>query len=93
MIEDKKVEFEEKLAAKNEQMRADLKKLLRRVKDDFARYGEYRDVGNYCEDLKYVNKRILTLESGIDWINNEETLFKFSLSQFPELAEIMVLRY
>jgi len=90
MIEDKKTEFEDKLADKIEEMRKDLKKLLRRVKDDFARNGDYNQVGKYCQDLKYVHKRVETLEKGIAWINNEETLFKFSLSNFPDMNEIMV---
>ncbi|CAG7837267.1 unnamed protein product [Allacma fusca] len=88
MIEDKKVEFEENLAAKIEKMNADLKKLLRRVRDDFARYGDYEKCAEYCDDLKYVHKRVHALEKGIEWINNEETLFKFSLSQFPDMEEI-----
>jgi hypothetical protein len=49
MIEDKKVEFEEKLAEAIEQIKKDLKKTLRRVRDDFGRYGDYSQVGKYCE--------------------------------------------
>jgi len=90
MIEDKKVEFEENLGMKTDKMKADLKKLLRRVREDFARYGEYGDVHKYCEDLKYVYKRIQALTNGIEWINDEEALFKFNKSDFPEITEIMV---
>jgi len=49
MIEDKKVEFEEKLAEAIEQIKKDLKKTLRRVRDDFGRYGDYSQVGKYCD--------------------------------------------
>jgi hypothetical protein len=49
MIEDKKVEFEERLTQKIVDMRRDLTKLLRRVRDDFSRYGDYDQVATYCE--------------------------------------------
>lgn len=49
MIEEKRVEFEDNLAEKIDQMNKDLAKLLRRVRDDFARYGDYSQVGKYCD--------------------------------------------
>lgn len=88
MIEEKRVEFEEKLAEKIDQMRKDLTKLLRRVRDDFARYGDYDQVKKYCDDLKYVHNRVTMLQKEIDWINNEEMLFKFNQSLFPDMADI-----
>ena len=54
MIEDKKVEFEERLAAKILEMRRDLTKLLRRVRDDFSRYGDYDKVPTYCEVMRRI---------------------------------------
>lgn len=49
MIEDQKLLFEDQLHQKTQEVKADLKKLLRRVRDDFGRYGEYELVPQYCE--------------------------------------------
>lgn len=49
MIEDQKALFEEQLHQKVKDMKEDLAKLLRRVKEDFGRYGDYNEVGNYCD--------------------------------------------
>lgn len=49
MIEDQKIQFEEQLTKKVDIMNDDLKKLLRRVKEDFGRYGEYDEVPKYAQ--------------------------------------------
>lgn len=52
MIEDVRIEFEERLAASIETMKADIKKLFRRVREDFARYGDYEQCRNYVDVRK-----------------------------------------
>lgn len=54
MIEDQKLVFEEQLYQKIEEMKGDLKKLLRRVKEDFGRYGDYAEVPNYCDVRRHM---------------------------------------
>jgi hypothetical protein len=52
MIEDQKLVFEEELRQKIADMKEDLKKLTRRVKEDFGRYGDYSKVAEYCDVSK-----------------------------------------
>lgn len=49
MIEDQKMQFEEQLNQKIEDMKVDLSKLVRRIRDDFGRYGDYSQVAKYCD--------------------------------------------
>lgn len=63
MIEEKRVEFEDILTEKIAKMNTDLAKLLRRVRDDFARYGDYDKVSSYCDvSIPYLAEHLCNVE-------------------------------
>ena len=59
---------------RRERLMADLQKMQRRV-DEFADYGELNMMGEYAQDVKLVQKKIVEVETEIEWINQVNLFF------------------
>ena len=42
----------------------------------------------YVQDVRMVQKRLQEAQEQIAWVNKEEALYKYPISQFPEVDEI-----
>ena len=59
---------EQILIERRERLLADLQKMHRRV-DEFADYGELNMMAEYSQDVKQIQRKIVEIESEIEWIN------------------------
>jgi dynein heavy chain, axonemal len=86
-VERLKQQGEKSMIEKREKTMLELSKLKRRV-DEFNYYGELEMMTQYVSDVRLVQKRVNEVQESIAWINNEELLYKYPPTQFPELEEI-----
>ena len=82
-----KANGEQQLTEKREKVAVELLKLKQRV-DEFTDYGELDMMQQYVLDVRAVQKRLSDAQEQIVWINKEEGLYKFQITQFPEVDEI-----
>ena len=82
-----KARGEKQLTEKREKVVIELQKLKQRA-DEFSDYGELDMVQQYVGDARAVQKRLGDAQEQIVWINKEEALYKFQITQFPEVDEI-----
>lgn len=68
-------------------MVVELQKLKQRA-DEFTDYGELDMMQQYIIDVRAVQKRLSDAQEQVVWINREEGLYKFQITQFPEVDEI-----
>ncbi|CAF3634232.1 unnamed protein product [Rotaria socialis] len=78
---------EQILMERRERLLADLQKMQRRV-DEFADYGELNMMGEYAQDVKQIQKKIVEVENEIEWINQEENQFRMAKTEYPQLEAI-----
>lgn len=65
----------------------ELHKLKARI-DEFNDYGEMDMMQQYVQDVKAVQKRLEQACVEIEWVNNEELLYKIPVSKYAEVDEI-----
>ncbi|XP_076243987.1 dynein heavy chain at 62B [Calliopsis andreniformis] len=87
MYEQKKFELEEKFQRKVELLNEDVENMFPRLEimndmDDANRIREYIEhMRKFARDLDRLDERV-------KWINDEETLFQYPLSQYPRINEL-----
>lgn len=86
-MEKLKKQGELQLNEKRAKVVAELQKLKQRA-DEFSDFSELAMVPQYLMDVRIVHKRLGDAQEQIIWINKEEALYKFSITQFPEVDEI-----
>jgi len=82
-----KTNGEKQLTEKRVKVVLELEKLKQRT-DEFSDYGELDMIHQYVLDVRNVQKRLGDVQEQITWINKEEGLYKFQVTQFPEVDEI-----
>ncbi|MEE6501786.1 hypothetical protein FKM82_004321 [Ascaphus truei] len=89
LIEEAKRKGESELLAKREKLMLELEKLTRRM-EEFAECSEMDMMQQYVSDVRTVQKRITDAEESMTYINNEEALYKWDLTIYPELDYLKV---
>ena len=82
-----KANGETQLNEKRVKIANELTKLKQRA-DAFSDYGELDMIQQYVNDVRNVQKRLADVQEQITWINKEEVLYKFQVTQSPEVEEI-----
>ena len=72
---------------RKEKLIMELHKLKARI-DEFNDYGEMDMMQQYVQDVKAVQKRLEQACVEIEWVNNEELLYKIPVSKYAEVDEI-----
>uniref|UniRef100_A0A8C8MKR5 Dynein axonemal heavy chain 12 n=1 Tax=Oncorhynchus tshawytscha TaxID=74940 RepID=A0A8C8MKR5_ONCTS len=78
---------EQELLCRRERLMLELEKLGRRM-EEFAECSELDMMQQYVTDVRTVQKRLQDAEEAIDFINKEETLYKWDLSSYPVVEVI-----
>jgi len=78
---------EQQLNEKRQKVVLELQKVKLRA-DEFSDYGELNMMQQYVADVRAMQKRLMDVQEQIVWVNKEEGLYKFQLTQFPEVEEI-----
>ncbi|XP_030314514.1 dynein heavy chain 12, axonemal [Calypte anna] len=84
-----KLKKEQELIHRSEKLMMELDKLTRSVAE-FEEYSELESMQEYVADLRAVQKRIQEADETVALINEEETLLKWQLSDFPLLSNLKV---
>ena len=87
MVESSKQAGEKALVEKKEKIMLELQKLKSRV-DEFNDYGELDMMQQYVQDVRAVQRRLADAQEQISWINKEELLYKYPVSNYPEVDEV-----
>jgi dynein heavy chain len=82
LVEASKKAGEAELLAKRERVMLELEKLSRRAQE-FEECGEVDLMQQYVTDTRTVQKRLTDVQEQIVFINKEEVLFKWDLTQYP----------
>ncbi|KAJ1520032.1 hypothetical protein ONE63_004262 [Megalurothrips usitatus] len=90
LYEKYKVEFEEVLKARTDKLNEDVADLAPRLVI-FNNMDSVEKLADYCENMRKFIKRLEELDRDVAWINREETLMKFSVSNYPELDELKAI--
>ena len=81
------MEGERTLMERKEKLIMELHKLKERI-DEFNDYGEMDMMQQYVQDVKAVQKRLENAVTEIEWVNNEELLYKIPVSKYAEVEEV-----
>ena len=81
------MEGERTLMERKEKLIMELHKLKARI-DEFNDYGEMDMMQQYVQDVKAVQKRLENAVTEIEWVNNEELLYKIPVSKYAEVEEV-----
>ena len=89
VIEQCKQKFEDALTERTEALVSDIEKLKNRVRelDDL---GDVNNMPVYVSDMRALRRKLTELEGVTEWINEQETLFKFPVSSYPEIHHLQV---
>ncbi|XP_022244308.1 dynein heavy chain 7, axonemal-like [Limulus polyphemus] len=87
VLDTSKVSFEEHLISVTEKVTEDLKRLTQRVKE-FEDYGDLDLMPQYTQEIRQFQRRLKDVYQTIEWINQEEVLFKFPLTSYPDFDTI-----
>lgn len=87
LYEQYKTEFEERLQKKTENLNRELEDLGPKLvilnnMDDTTR------LPSYLEEIRKFLRNLEKFDDDVTWINQEEALFKFPISIYPELDEL-----
>ncbi|XP_037071094.1 dynein heavy chain 12, axonemal-like [Pollicipes pollicipes] len=87
VIEECKQKFEDALTERTEGLVSDLEKLKNRVRelDDL---GDANNMPVYVSDMRALRRKLTDLETVVEWINEQEALFKFPQSTYPEIHQL-----
>nr|XP_008166211.1 dynein axonemal heavy chain 12 isoform X1 [Chrysemys picta bellii] len=89
LIEQSKRKGESELLAKREKLILELEKQTRRM-EEFTEFSELDRMQQYVTDMRALQKRIQEAEETVAFINKEETLFKWELTEYPVLESLKV---
>ena len=78
---------EKHLVESKEKLMLELQKIRQRV-DEFNDYGELEMMQQYVRDVQALQKRLADAQEQIDFINKEELLYKYPVSNYPDVDEI-----
>ena len=89
MIEQCKQKFEDALTERTEALVSDIEKLKNRVRelDDL---GDVNNMPVYVSDMRALRRKLTELEGVTEWINEQEALFKFPISAYPDIHQLQV---
>ena len=87
LVESSKQQGEKNLIERKEKLILELQKLKQRV-DEFNDYGELDMMQQYVNDVRAVQKRLADAQEMITWVNKEEVLYKYPVSNFLEVDEV-----
>ncbi|KAF0304459.1 Dynein heavy chain 12, axonemal [Amphibalanus amphitrite] len=92
VIEQCKQKFEDALTERTEALVSDIEKLKNRVRelDDL---GDVNNMAVYVSDMRALRRKLTELEGVTEWINEQEALFKFPISTYPEIHQLQVSTY
>ncbi|XP_043194572.1 dynein axonemal heavy chain 12-like isoform X3 [Amphibalanus amphitrite] len=87
VIEQCKQKFEDALTERTEALVSDIEKLKNRVRelDDL---GDVNNMAVYVSDMRALRRKLTELEGVTEWINEQEALFKFPISTYPEIHQL-----
>ncbi|XP_037760095.1 dynein axonemal heavy chain 12 isoform X2 [Chelonia mydas] len=89
VIEQSKRKGESELLAKREKLILELEKQTRCM-EEFTEFSELDRMQQYVTDMRALQKRIQEAEETVAFINKEETLFKWELTEYPVLESLKV---
>ncbi|XP_046853910.1 dynein axonemal heavy chain 12-like isoform X2 [Xenia sp. Carnegie-2017] len=78
---------ENALTEKREKVMMELEKLQRRV-EEFGEYGDLEMMMQYVKDVQTVQRKLSDCSESINFINQEEELFKWEQTTYPQLEVI-----
>ena len=87
LVEQSKQAGEKTLIERKEKLMLELQKLKSRI-DEFNDYGELDMMQQYVQDVRAVQKRLNDAQDQITWVNKEEILYKYPVSNYPEVDEV-----
>ena len=87
LVEQSKQAGEKQLIERKEKLMLELQKLKTRI-DEFNDYGELDMMQQYVQDVRAVQKRLIDAQEQIQWVNKEEVLYKYPVSNYPEVDEV-----
>uniref|UniRef100_A0A8C8RTS4 Dynein heavy chain linker domain-containing protein n=1 Tax=Pelusios castaneus TaxID=367368 RepID=A0A8C8RTS4_9SAUR len=89
LIEQSKRKGESELLAKREKLILELEKQIR-LMEEFTEFSELDHMQQYVTDMRALQKRIQEAEETVAFINKEETLFSWELTEYPVLENLKV---
>uniref|UniRef100_A0A7M4G3F0 Dynein axonemal heavy chain 12 n=1 Tax=Crocodylus porosus TaxID=8502 RepID=A0A7M4G3F0_CROPO len=89
LIEQSKRKGESELLAKRERLMLEVEKQTR-IMEEFAEYAELDRMQQYVTDMRALQKRIQEADEAVAFINKEERLFKWELTEYPVLENLKV---
>uniref|UniRef100_A0A8C6ZHR7 Dynein heavy chain linker domain-containing protein n=1 Tax=Nothoprocta perdicaria TaxID=30464 RepID=A0A8C6ZHR7_NOTPE len=89
LIEQSRVQRESELTQKNERLVVEIGRLVRCM-SELEEYSQLDCMQQYVTDLRGLQKRIQEADETVTFINKEEILFKWKLSDFPLLDSVKV---
>lgn len=87
LVEQAKQAGEKTLVERKEKLMLELQRLKARI-DEFNDYGELDMMQQYVQDVRAVQKRLNDAQDQIQWVNKEEVLYKYPVSNYPEVEEV-----
>ncbi|XP_041955531.1 dynein heavy chain 12, axonemal isoform X1 [Alosa sapidissima] len=87
LMEKAKHKGEQELLQRRERLTMELEKLRRRMKE-FEECSELDMMQQYVSDVRTVHKRLQDAEEAVDFINKEETLYKWDQTTYPAIEVI-----
>ncbi|KFO19799.1 Dynein heavy chain 7, axonemal [Fukomys damarensis] len=87
LIENAKHKRENELVAKREKLILEVEKESRRM-EEFTEFAELERMQQYVTDVRQLQKRIQESEEAVQFINKEEELFQWELTNYPELDNL-----
>uniref|UniRef100_A0A8D0GGB1 Dynein heavy chain 12, axonemal n=1 Tax=Sphenodon punctatus TaxID=8508 RepID=A0A8D0GGB1_SPHPU len=89
LIERSKLKGENELLAKREKLMLEIEKQTRRM-EELTEYSELDRMQQYVTDMRTLQKRIHETDESVAFINKEENLLKWELTEYPDLENLKV---
>ncbi|XP_053147136.1 dynein axonemal heavy chain 12 isoform X3 [Hemicordylus capensis] len=89
IIEQSKRKGESELLAKREKLILEIEKQTRRM-HEFTEYQDLDRMQQYVTDMRALQKRLQDADETVAFINKEEKLFNWELTEYPELETLKV---
>ncbi|XP_061474275.1 dynein axonemal heavy chain 12 [Rhineura floridana] len=89
LIERSKRKGESELLAKREKLILEIERQTRRMRE-FTEYSDLDRMQQYVTDMRTLQKRIQDADEAVAFINKEEKLFNWELTEYPDLETLKV---
>jgi len=89
IVEDCKARFEDNLQKKSEWISKELVKLSGRVQE-LEELGDIAAIQQYTYEIRMIQNKLRLVEESVQWVNEEEALFKFPQSSYPDVGDANV---